>query len=230
MNPSFRSKHSLQRAFSLIELIVVISIIVVIASFTVPAATSILRGSQLTQASGQIIGQISLARQQALTKNRAVEVRFYRFADPESPGEDVANPSTGKFRGMQLFEVLENGAAIPLDKLQMLPQNVIFAQTSEGDVGLSSILDQAKAGTPKSAKSDSAAPKLPRGVDYNYEFVSFRFLQDGSTNLTPTDTWYVTLIGLTDRLESPSKPPANFFTVQVDPVSGSTRVFRPTAG
>lgn len=220
-----------QRAFSLIELIVVIAIIVLIASFTVPAATTILKGSQLTQASSTLVGQISLARQQALTKNRAVEVRIYRFADPESPGEELANPSSGKFRAIQLFEVLESGAAVPLDKMQMLPTNVVFAYTDDSAVGLSSIIDEAKAGTPKKpGTDDKAAPRLPRGIDYSYEYVSFRFLQDGSTNLTPTDTWYLTLIGLTDRLEAVDKPPANFFTVQVDPVSGSTRTFRPTAG
>jgi uncharacterized protein (TIGR02596 family) len=219
------------RAFSLIELIVVISIIVLVAGFTVPAASTILRGSQLSQASGMLVGQISLARQQALTKNRAVEVRFYRFADPETPGEDVANPGTGKFRGIQLFEVLENGIAVPLDKPQMLPNNVVFAYTEDKSVGLSSIIDQAKAGTPKRpGTDDKAAPRLPRGIDYKYEYVSFRFLQDGSTDMTPTDTWYVTLVGLNDVLKKATEPPPNFFTVQVDPVSGSTRVFRPTAG
>lgn len=220
-----------QRAFSLIELIVVISIIILIAGFTVPAATSILRGSQLTQASGTLVGQISLARQHALTKNRAVEVRFYRFADPETPGEDVSNPATGKFRALQLFEVLDNGVAVPLDKPQILPNNVVFAYTDDKSVGLSSIIDFAKVGTPKKpGKDDKAAPRLPRGIDYKYEYASFRFLQDGSTDMTPTETWYVTLIGLNDRLKSPSEPPPNFFTVQVDPVSGSTRTFRPTAG
>ncbi len=220
-----------QRGFSLIELIVVISIIVLIAGFTVPAATTILRGSQLTQASGTLVGQISLARQQALTKNRAVEVRFYRFGNPETPGEDVGNPSTGKFRALQLFEVLENGVSVPLDKPQMLPANVIFAYSEEQSAGLSSLIDKGSAGTPKKPGTDDrAAPHLPRGIGHKYEYVSFRFLQDGSTDLTPTDTWYVTLIGLTDQLQSAAEPPPNFFTVQVDPVSGSTRTFRPTAG
>lgn len=219
-----------QRAFSLIELIAVIAIIILIAGFTVPAATTILRGSALSQASNAIVGQMSLARQQALTRNRPVEVRFYRFADPETPGEDVDNPSTGKFRGLQLFEVLDNGVSVPLDKPQMLPNSVIFAYAEGGSVGLSSLIDKSSSREPRPASEDTAAPRLPRGVEKKYEFVSFRFLQDGSTDLTPTETWYVTLIGLTDRLKAPDQPPPNFFTVQVDPVSGSARTFRPTAG
>lgn len=220
-----------QRAFSLIELIVVIGIIVLIAGFTVPAATTILRGTQITQASGTLVGQLNLARQQALTKNRAIEVRIYRFGDPETPGEDVNIPATGKFRAMQLFEVLENGVSVPLDKAQMLPNTVIFAHSEDEGVGLSSIIDSATGGKPKRpGKQDRAAPRLPRGIDYKYEYISFRFLQNGSTDLVPTDTWYLTLIGLNDRLKAHDEPPPNFFTVQVDPVSGSTRSFRPTAG
>ena len=218
-----------RRAFSLIELIAVIAIIILIAGFTVPAATSIFRGSALSQASNAIVGQINLARQNALTKNRPIEVRFYRFADPETPGEDVGNPSSGKFRGLQIFEVLDNGVAVPLDKPQMLPNTVIFAY-AEDTVGLSSIIDKPSAGAPKRPGiDDRAAPRLPRGIENKYEFVSFRFLQDGSTDLTPTEAWYVTLIGLTDKLKEANEPPPNFFTVQVDPVSGSTRTFRPTA-
>lgn len=217
-------------AFSLIELIAVISIIALIATFTIPAVGRIMRGSQLTQASGMIVGQINLARQMAMSRNRAVEIRFYRFGDAETPGENVKVPSTGKFRALQLFEILDNGVALPLSRVEMLPQNVVFAQSDAG-LGVSSLIDSATAGAPKiPGTTDKAAPLLPRGVEHNYEYVAFRFLQDGSTNLRPTDTWYLTLIGLTDKLKSPSQPPPNYFTVQIDPVSGSTRTFRPTAG
>jgi uncharacterized protein (TIGR02596 family) len=213
-----------------VELIAVIAIVVIIAGLTVPAVSRILRGSQLTQASGMIVGQLSLARQHAMTRNRPVEVRFYRFADPEMPGETSGVPSSGKFRALQLFEVLENGVALPLSKIEVLPQSVIFAYAGQG-LGVSSLIDLGSAGTPKRPGSDDkAAPALPRGVGHNYEYVAFRFLQDGSTNLRLTDTWYLTLVGLTDRLKSPAEPPPNYFTVQINPVSGSTRTFRPNAG
>ena len=94
-------------AFSLIELVVVIAIIAIIATFTVPAATTILRGSALTQASQTLTDQISFARQRALSRNLAVEVRFYLYADPEAPGETVNTPTTGQYRAIQLFEVVE---------------------------------------------------------------------------------------------------------------------------
>ncbi|MGB8167802.1 MAG: Verru_Chthon cassette protein D [Chthoniobacteraceae bacterium] len=217
------------RAFSLIELIIVISVIVIIAAFTIPAMNTVLKGSQLSQGANTLVGQLNIARQQALSRNRQVEVRFYRYADPEVPGEDVSKPETGKFRALQLFQVTPQGVALPLDKVLTLPNSVIFSY-SETE-GLSSLLDKPTAQTPKKPGiADNAAPRLPRGVDYNYDYVSLKFMQDGSTDKSPTGRWFITVIGINDRLESPTKPPPNFFTVQVDPVSGVTKIYRPTAG
>lgn len=214
-------------AFSLIELIVVIAIIAIIAAFTVPAASTILRGSKLTQASQIVTDQISLARQTALTRNRSMEVRFIRFGDPETPGESASDPSTGHFRAMQVFEVLESGVAVPLDKPQLLPQSVIMNPSAE----LSSLIGGSSQKTTKATNSD---PELPRGIARNYEYVAFRFLEDGSTNLSPTGgaaagKWFVTLHNANEKV-SGSTPPANFFTLQIDPVSGATKLFRPTVG
>lgn len=218
-----------KRAFSLIELVIVISVIVVIAAFTIPAMNTVLRGSQLNQGSSMLVGQLNIARQQALSRNRQIEVRFYRYADPEVPGEDVTKAETGKFRAMQLFQITPQGVALPIDKIQTLPGGVIFSYSDTE--GLSSLIDRPTALTPKKPGiADKAAPRLGRGVDYNYEYISFKFMPDGSTDRNPTGRWFITVIGLNDRLESPTKPPPNFFTVQVDPVSGVTKVYRPQAG
>lgn len=219
-----------RRAFSLVELVIVIAVIVIIAAFTLPAMNTVLRGSHLSQGSGMLVGQLNIARQQALSRNRIVEVRFYRYADPEVPGENVADPSTGKFRAMQLFEVtsIGTGIALPLDKVQVLPGTVVFAYSDSQ--GLSSLLDKPTGDAPKRPGiDDPAAPKLPRGVDYNYEYVAFRFNPDGSTNRTPTAKWYITIVNANDKITA-AVPPPNFFTVQVDPVSGTIRTYRPQAG
>ena len=218
-----------RQAFSLIELIIVISVIVIIAAFTIPAMNTILKGSQLTQGSNILVAQLNIARQQALSRNRAIEVRIYRYADPEVPGEDVSDLKTGKFRAMQLFQVMPTGVATPIDKVQTLPGGVIFAYSDTE--GLSSLIDLPTGLKPKKPGiDDKAAPPLPRGVDLKYEYVSFKFLQDGSTDRLPTAKWFITVIGLNDKLEAPTKPPPNFFTVQINPVSGVTKTYRPTAG
>jgi len=224
------------RAFSLVELLVVISVIAIIAGFAVPAVTTMIRGSSLTQGSQNIADQIVLARQLALSRNRSVEVRFYKFADPETPGEDPKNPKTGFFRACQTFEILDNGGALPSGGLIRLPAGVIM---NEGT--LSTILKERPREEPKSSD-----PSLPDTQALrNYEYVALRFLPDGSTDLPPTgvesgdskgDSWYLTIhgaqiqnkgaggAGKTDTL------PDNFFTLQIDPITGSTRSYRPTVG
>ena len=74
-------------------------------------------------------------------------------------------------------------------------------------------------------------------VARNYEWMGFRFLPDGSTDLPPTamisgtttgDTWYLTLVGSNDL--SKDIKTINFYTVQIDPVSGTLKSYRPKAG
>lgn len=117
--------HS-KSAFSLIELLVVVAIIGVIVSFTIPAATTMMRGSQLTQSSQLLSDQISYARQLALARNRSTEVRFYKYGDLEVPGELPENEETWRFHSYQIFEVTDNGATLPVDKMQRLPITVVF--------------------------------------------------------------------------------------------------------
>jgi uncharacterized protein (TIGR02596 family) len=225
----YRAPH--RQAFSLIELLIVITVLGIIATFTIPAMNTVLRGSNLTQASSMLVGQLSLARQQALSRNRPVEVRFYRFGDSETPGEKADDPATGRYRAMQLFEVQSNGKiSVPIDKIQRLPGPIVFAYTDAVN-GLSSLIDKGTAGEPKvPLVDDTSAPPLPRGVKMKYEYATLRFMPDGSTDKSPIGKWFVTLININDKLDAPNKPPPNFFTVQIDPVSGTTRIYRPTAG
>jgi uncharacterized protein (TIGR02596 family) len=236
-----------RRAFSLMELVVVIAIIAIIAAFTVPQAGQILKGSTLTQGSTILVDQMRLAREFALTKNSKVEVRFYQFADPETPGETLTDPTTGQFRAMQVFQVVnvtqglgegtvQGERVLPLDKVQMLPQGVIMElyaanSTSQPGAAASTLLT---CSTPIKGTAEATGLQLPRGVGSNYNYVSFRFLQDGSTNLAPTGTvWYMTMHNFNDTgylKTSGGGMPFNYFCLQIDPVSGTTKSYRPQAG
>jgi uncharacterized protein (TIGR02596 family) len=226
------SSHSFRRtAFSLIELIVVIAIIAIIATFTVPAATQILRGTAMTQAQQMLTDQFRLARQTALTRGRAVEIRFYQYADPEQPGETLNLPTSGQYRGLQIFDILENGSAIPLDKPQRFPSTVIMNQTSKLSTILMVTSAGSQGGTIAPRTPTTKDPDLPRGVGKNYRYVSLRFQPDGSTTLTATGSvpWFLTIHNLSDG-PAIQTPPANFFTIQLDPISGSIKGYRPSAG
>lgn len=207
----------------------VMSIIIVIASFAVPAASTVLKGSKLTQGSQMVLDQLGLARQIAIAKNHACEVRFYQFGDAEVPGEAANNPTGGRFHALQLFDIPDNGTAKPLGKIERLPLSISL------DAGktLSTLVGSAgSSGAPLSQTGTQLNVPLPRGVGLSYNAVIFRFLADGSTNLpsstsgsSPTQ-WFLTLHDdiAGDKLNA---PPANFFTVQIEPSSGKTRTFRP---
>jgi uncharacterized protein (TIGR02596 family) len=224
-----RTHSTNHRAFSLLELLAVILIIGIVAVFVTPAVATILKGSQVSQAEQILVDQIKNARQSALTKNRSIEVRFIRFGDPEVPGEKKDTPSSGAFRAIQILEVLDSGALVALDKPQVLPQATIF---SPG--GLSTLLSDPRLPVTQAKQlrtgETGGDPGMPRGVDWQYEYVAFRFLRDGSTNLAAVGgtKWCVTVHNINEKVAGTVLPP-NFITLQIDPVSGAVRVYRPTA-
>ena len=229
-----RTHPSENRAFSLLELLAVIFIIGIIAVFVTPAVATILKGSQISQAEQIITDQFKLARQEALIRNHNVQLRLIRFGDPEMPGEKAADPATGYVRAIQLMEVLDNGAVVPIYPAALLPQTVIVDRGT-----LSTLVNDSSLSTPVKAKQNTSTdgtgkisggdPALPKGIDWNYDFVSFRFRPDGSTTLNSTSgtIWCITLRNFNDN-PSAGTLPANFVTLQLDPVSGTVRIFRPS--
>lgn len=233
-----------RNAFSLVELLIVILIIGIVAGFAVPAVQGMLRGSLMSQASSQLVDAMALARQTALSKNRIIEVRIYRFADNEVPGEEPTKPDTGHFRAIQTFEISETGILLPASKVIRMPDTIIMNPGIPGDGMLSTILGLRNIvlSTKLDPKTD---PELARGVGHKYDYVSFRFLPDGSTNLPPTGTtnkdgeesaskgglWYITIHPINDwtRLKAGDnlKPPPNYFTWMIDPLTGTSKTFRP---
>lgn len=209
--------------FTLTELLVVVAIVVSLASFAMPAMNTVLKGSQLTQGAQMVGDQLSLARQAALSSNRCVEVRFYQYGDPQIPGEQPSNPSAGKYRALQLFQVQETGATLPMGKMQVLPSSIIF----DSGATLSTLFGSTLVRNAASWTASDPKISLPR-IGTNYNCCAFRFLPDGSTNLSPAtgSSWFTTLHAINDQDSLPS-PPANFFTIQVDPTNGHIKTFRP---
>jgi len=226
-------------AFSLIEMLMVIAIIGIISSFAIPGAMKMIRGTDVSRGSQILADQLTAARQQAITRNKQIEIRFLRFADPETPGETVAEQGTWKIRGIQLMEVTSSGIPVQLAPMQRLPGALML-----NDGKYSSLFDASGNAQQQPLRfrnpsdQDPAMPRLPADKARKYTFASFRFYPDGSTSLSAKGNWYITMHSAADAAKlsgaqaSDTDPikTINYFTIQVDPVSGSTRSYRPQLG
>ncbi len=199
-------------AFSLVELLVVIAIISVLAVLVTPALTSVLRGNSLSSGGRLLEAQLARAHQQALSSGERVEVRFYKFADAATPGADET------YRAVQLFQIDSRGKSKPISKIERLPDLIVINQGSQ----LSSLI----AGLPdKNFSAADPKPNLP-GVGASYTARAFAFRGDGSTELNPLGNWFVT-VQTNETSATATTPPTNFYTVQVDPVNGGIKSYRP---
>lgn len=224
-------------AFTLTEMLVVMGIIVLMGALIVPAVSGTLKGTALSQASQTLIAQLNNAQQTALAKGQSIQVRLYLMGDTEAATADQETQNTWKVRGIQLFTQQPNldtstvkdrpVVYTPFSKMELFPNAIIIDQgTGNSGNSLTTLCDMNNTTMymPKGS-ADYLMPKLPR-VGTNYAYFYFQFRPDGSTTLDATKQWYATLHTLVsgDKLTA---PPSNFFTVSIDPVQGSTRVFRP---
>jgi uncharacterized protein (TIGR02596 family) len=218
MQSAFRPLRQLS-AFSMVELLIVIAIITIMASLMGPTLNSALRGTALTQGTDKVIGVLSLAHQTALTKAQTVEVRFYSYVDPETPGD------TGQGHAIQALSIDDSGTATPLMKAQSLPQTVVMTTNSFNGQSASTLLGLTNS-------SSTNVFKIPR-VGTNYSYSGFQFYRSGATSLANssqgTNAWGVTLVNAADLLgTNGSTLPPNYATVVVDPFNGSLKTYRPS--
>src|SRR5262249_49917722 len=142
---------------------------------------------------------------------------------------------SGNYRAIQIFETLDaidttrnDFIRVPIDKPAILPQSIVIDKDQ-----LSSLINLASgppAAPTKASPDRTKDPQMPRNVGSNYAFVYFRYLPDGSTNLPATlaagQAWYVTVHNINDIIKGTTAPP-NFYTIQIDPVSGAMKQYRP---
>jgi uncharacterized protein (TIGR02596 family) len=180
-------------------------IIVVLTALVVPAFNSLGRSTNLTVGAQQMIDQLNAARQQAIAVNRQVEVRFYKL-----PDELGASPA---YRALRVNILNSDGTTQSAERVQRFPKGIV-------------ILETPSVSTLSGLSASTTNETLPGGESAPY--VSFRFRPDGSTDLDAqaSSRWFWTLAQATDS-PGGNGVPANFATIQLDPVTGRPKLFRP---
>lgn len=207
--------------FSLIETIAVVAIMGVIIALATPGFLGITRSFTLTTAGQDVRNIIAIARQEATSRNRPVEVRFCRLKG-DTPLQHV-----------QIVGYETDGTVRILSHPVKLPQGLYIDTASQfsKDVKLSTLFDRPNAA--QGAKGNSFAGNanslltLP-GAGSSYEVFSFFILPDGSSSLE----WNVTPFPCVTIRNDPFNPgvssvPQNYATIQIDPVNCRTTLLRP---
>lgn len=200
--------------FTLLEMMVVLAVVALLATLTIPTVNKVVRASNLSSSGRQFMDQCVLARQTAQAKNMPVEVRLYRL--PDYNADAAASPEV--YRAFQIFLVGDSN--VPLTKPDFFKTPVVISPGTNESAFLADLSDSAS--SHKQVSPAATDPKL--GVHgNNYQYAAFRFLPSGATDLVATKN-FVTFVLEDDKSVAEG---GNFFTVQIDPVNGSVRSFRP---
>jgi uncharacterized protein (TIGR02596 family) len=186
------------RAFSMLEALVVAALIATAIAITLNGYGALAQSTALNTGAAQLREMLADARQAALTGNATVEVRFY---DSPSP----------LYRTIQARVVNADGTLTPLDSPLLLSSLVAIDPTAAHSPLV--------AATNAKVTPDPTDPLLDAGTRV------FHFLPDGSTDLTPSSSWFLTLRAAT--ASDPAHFPSNWACLTLDPATGRVQVFRP---
>ena len=241
--PRFPSKLGVQdwtfgvsasRAFTLVELLVVMAILGLVSVFLAPALKGTLDGINLTGAAETVSGQLSVARQTAISRSLPVEVRLYQY-----------NYNGNGLAYCVMALVIPSSVSGKAFDEWVVPGKVLSGGTVV-DPGVSSSGDAFSTllltGTNQPPTTSSPNPSGPwpaqestgaPGILKSLKYVAFRFLPDGSTDLPPGSTaspspWCLSLknpfaLAATNK----QTPAANYVCIVLDPLTGGTLMFRP---
>lgn len=194
----------------MVELLLVMVVLSVLLLFTMPSLVNTTGGSRLTIAGDLLLNALSEAQQKAVASDAEVEVRFYENAEPSSWGGVRELSSFQVFTLAATGEDGEQPRFVPSSGLTKLPEGVVISHKDD----ITSLLQR-----PWKEQAPIDLSEKPK------RYLEIRFLPDGSTNLFSGQLWFVTLVA--DTSEEQTEIPRNYYTIQLDPVTGRLRAFRP---
>lgn len=192
------SRTMREKAFSLIELLSVVAIIGVISALAITSFNTI-GGSHAITRDGQLVNdQMNLARQIAMTKNRDTELRLITYPGPEAGTTNWA------------VQIYDTASGEPLHRIARLGDNVVISASS----GLSPLLTNLET-------AQMSFPPLGNG---QRDYYRLKFRPNGRVegNFPPRQDY----LTLHLRRENPAEP-QNYFSLQIQPLTGRTTIYRP---
>lgn len=182
-------------------------VVAILFTLAVPTLQEYEDSALLSNTTDRIVRLFRLARQHATTENRSTQVRFYRFEDPNVPGSESA------FRAARLSTPSDDGeTGEQLSGLFILPARIAISD----DENFSSIFSLGE-----ELKEDNFPATGGSTVDY----VGIEIRANGTINGPPSAKYFLTLWN--ENKAATEKPPKDYATIQVDPVSGGVEVLRP---
>ena len=209
--------HLLRGGFTLIEMLLVIAIMSILMVLSFNSIHNLVGSTDLSTSAVTVVDALNMARQRALSMNHPVEVRFYKV--PPKTGSAPSGSPTA-YRALGIYEINENGPRL-MQKLVYLANSAEFSNS-------------ASFGTLLSFTPLASADLSIGGSTLTCDYHCFQFLPDGTTNLdlqpaSASDTWHVMIFN-SNHPPTSSTPPANYVSIQLDPVSGRTETFQPGGG
>lgn len=203
------AQHSFTRGFTLIEILVVVVLVGLIFTFATPYTLSAIQAASLTSAGDTLMQKLSHAQQMAVTENRPIGVDFY-FYDKDG------------VKGCHAVQMITYDMTTNQSKPLGNPN-----YWSEGRVILvEGALTPLFAGTFNA--TDAGTVTTPPFADKEATFKRILFYPNGTTSLrVPLRNAYMTLVSSNNYREELEEAPRNYYTVQIDPVTGRTRSYRP---
>lgn len=204
-----RKSDRASAGFSLVELLVVVAIVTMLIAAATPYTLAAMQSANLTSAGDTLMQKLAMAQQRALTENRPVGLDFYHYNLDEVKGCHAIQ--------MISYDPATNKATQLEPPVYWSKQSVVLV---EGALSPMFSTNQTAATTGQATMN----PFQSLGATFN----RIIFYPNGSTSLrVPLRTAYLTLVPTKSYAPNLAAAPPNYYTVQIDPVTGRGHSYRP---